>query len=277
MITNYFKLIIRNLKRRSLFTFINVTGLAIGLASVLVIISYVKDELSYDQFQSKHDQIYRITLDWLDDGKRTHMAAAEAPLAEVLEGKLTNVQGLVRIFPLPALVSMDKQAKNRETKFCFADSLFFNVFDFQFIQGNPQSALENPMSVVITESKAIEYFGRNDVVGKDIYYETDRDTYAFHVTGVIKDFPKQSHFKADFLASFQSMQQVMPWYNSWYYPQMHTYLLANPGVNEEELEQQINIEARKNHPVRVKEGERTYHLQRITDIHLNSNLAQEWE
>lgn len=277
MITNYFKLIIRNLKRRSLFTFINVTGLAIGLASVLVIVSYVKDELSYDQFHSKHDRIYRITLDWLDDGKRTHMAAAEAALAEALEGKLTDVQSLVRVFPLPALVSIDKQSKTRETKFCFADSLFFSVFDFQFIHGNPQSALDNPMSVVVTESKAIEYFGESDVVGRDIYYETDQDAFVFQVTGVINDFPKQSHFKADFLASFQSMKQVMPWYNSWYYPQMHTYLLANMGVNEKELERQINTEARKSHPVRVKEGERTYYLQKIADIHLRSNLAQEWE
>ncbi|MBZ0246014.1 MAG: ABC transporter permease [Cyclobacteriaceae bacterium] len=277
MFTNYLKLIIRNLKRRGLFTFINVTGLAIGLASVLVIISFVKDELSYDQFHSKHDQIYRITLDWLDDGKRTHMAAAEAPLAEALEGKLTGVQGLVRVYPLPALVSVDRQSKNRETKFCFADSIFFSVFDFQFIHGNPQSALENPMSVVLTESKAIEYFGKNDAVGKDIYYETDQDAFVFHVTGVIKDFPQQSHFKADFLASFQSMEQIMPWYNSWYYPQMHTYLLANPGIKEDDLERQINVEARKSHPVRVKEGERTYHLQKLTDIHLYSNLVQEWE
>ncbi len=277
MIVNYLKLVIRNLKRRSLFTFINVTGLAIGLASVLVIISYVKDELSYDQFHNKHDQIYRITLDWLDDGKRTHMAAAESALAEALEGKLTDVQGLVRVYPLPGLVSIDQQSKTRETKFCFADSLFFNVFDFDFIHGDPESSLKNPMAVVITESKANEYFGESEVVGKDIYFETDQDAFVFQVAGVIKDFPQQSHFKADFLASFHSMKQVMPWYNSWYYPQMHTYLLANPGVNEEELEQQINVEARKSHPVRVKDGERTYHLQKLTDIHLYSHLAQEWE
>ncbi|MEP2671591.1 MAG: ABC transporter permease [Cyclobacteriaceae bacterium] len=277
MIANYIKLVIRNLKRRSLFTFINVTGLAIGLASVLVIISYVKDELSYDQFHNKHDQIYRITLDWLDDGKRTHMAAAESALAEALEGKLTDVQGLVRVYPLPGLVSIDQQSKTRETKFCFADSLFFNVFDFDFIHGDPGSSLKNPMAVVITESKANEYFGESDVVGKDIYFETDQDPFVFQVSGVIKDFPQQSHFKADFLASFHSMKQVMPWYNSWYYPQMHTYLLSNPGVNQQELERQINIEARNSHPVRVKDGERTYYLQKLTDIHLHSHLVQEWE
>lgn len=277
MIANYIKLILRNLKRRGLFTFINVTGLAIGLASVLVIVSYVKNELSYDKFNSKHDRIYRITLDWLDDGKRTHMAAAEAPLAEVLEGKLAGVEGITRIFPLPGLVSIDQQQKTRETKFCFADSIFFGIFDFQFMHGDPKTALLDPMSVVLTKSKAIEYFGVTDVVGRDIYYETDRDTFVFHVTGVIQDFPQQSHFKSDFLASFHSMDQVMPWYKGWYYPPMYTYLLAAPGMKMVTLEREVNQEARKNHPVQIKEGERTYYLQKLTDIHLHSHLAQEWE
>lgn len=260
-----------------MFTFINVTGLAIGLASVLVIISYVRDELGYDKFHSKHERLYRITLDWLDDGKRTHMAAAEAPLADVLEGKLTDIQGLVRIFPLSGLVSTDQQSKTRENKFSFTDSIFFQLFDFEFIHGNAATALDHPMSVVVTESKAIEYFGVANVVGRDLYYENDNDVFLFQITGVIKDFPNQSHFKSDFLASFQSMKEVMPWYSSWYYPQMHTYLLAREGVDEKKLEQEINIEARKAHPVRVKEGERTYYLQKITDIHLHSHLAQEWE
>ncbi len=277
MLRNYLKLILRNIRHRSLFAFINVAGLAVGLASVLVIVSYVHDELSYDKFHAKHDRLYRITLDWLDDGKRTHMAAAEAPLADVLEGKLTGVEGLTRIFPLPALISIEKQQKNREPKFCFVDSIFFQLFDFNFIHGDPSHALLDPMAVVLTKTKAIEYFGTTNVVGKDLYYESDNETFVFHVTGVIEDFPHQSHFKADFLASFQSMKQVMPWYNNWYYPQMHTYLLARDGVNIKELEAQINVEARKNHPVRVKEGERTYYLQKLTDIHLHSNLAQEWE
>jgi len=277
MIANYFKLILRNLKKRKLFAFINVTGLAIGLASVLVIVAYVKNELSYDKFHTKHDRLFRITLDWLDDGKRTHMAAAESALAEALEDKLSGVQGIVRIFPLPALVSKDQQQKTRETKFCFADSIFFEVFDFQFIHGDKNFALTDPMAVVLTESKAIEYFGTTNVVGKDIYYETDQSPFVFHVTAVVKDFPPQSHFKADFVASFQSLREVMPWYKSWYYPQMHTYLLAAEGVNSADLQQQINVEARKSHPVRVKNGERTYYLQKITDIHLHSALAQEWE
>ncbi|HOO11091.1 MAG TPA: ABC transporter permease, partial [Cyclobacteriaceae bacterium] len=96
MIANYLKLILRNLKRRGLFTFINVAGLAIGLASVLVIVSYVKNELSYDKFNSKHDRLYRITLDWLDDGKRSHIAAVEPPLTEALMGKLSGVEGITR-------------------------------------------------------------------------------------------------------------------------------------------------------------------------------------
>lgn len=277
MIKSYIKLILRNLKRRSLFTVINVAGLAIGLASVLVIIAYVKDEMSYDKFHRKHERLYRITLDWLDDGKRTHIAAAESPLAEVLNGKLSGVEGIVRVYPLPALVSVDKQSKVRETAFCFADSIFFDLFDFQFIQGDPEHALKDPMAVVLTEKKAIEYFGSVNIIGRDIHYETDNVSAVFHVTGVIKDFPLQSHFNANFVASFQSMDEVMPWYKSWYYPQMHTYLLTQPGVNRYELEKQINIEARKNHPVQVKDGERTYYLQKLTDIHLHSNLVQEWE
>ncbi|MGE0589849.1 MAG: FtsX-like permease family protein, partial [Cyclobacteriaceae bacterium] len=139
------------------------------------------------------------------------------------------------------------------------------------------SALSARMSVVLTESKAIRYFGSTNVVGKDIHYETDQQSFIFHVSGVIKDLPQQSHFKADFLASFHSLEQVMPWYNSWYYPQMQTYLLAKEGSSKADLETQLNLEARKIHPNRIIEGERTYYLQQITDIHLNSNLEQEWE
>ncbi len=277
MIKNYLSLIVRNLRKRSLFALINVAGLAIGLACVLVIISYVKDELSYDKFHGKHDRIYRITLDWLDDGRRTHMAAVEPPLTEALNGKLTSIEKITRVFPFPALVSIDKENKTRETGFVFVDSVFFEIFDFHFIYGDVRSALNNPMAVVLTRSKAIEYFGVEDAVGRDVHYETDRQSFIFHVAGVIEDFPPQSHFTADFLASFHSMDQVMPWYNSWYYPQMHTYLLAKPGTAIDELEKQVNVQARSSHPPRIKEGERTYYLQPIIDIHLYSNLAQEWE
>lgn len=277
MIANYLKLILRNLKRRGLFTFINVAGLAIGLASVLVIVSYVKNELSYDKFNSKHDRLYRITLDWLDDGKRSHIAAVEPPLTEALMGKLSGVEGITRVFPLPGLVSIDQQEKARESKFCFADSIFFDLFDLQFIHGDRATALKGPMAVVLTQGKALEYFGKTDVVGRDIYFETEQGPFTFHITGVIQDFPIQTHFRADFLASFRSMEQVMPWYDSWYYPQMHTYLLARPGTNEAALQRQVNVEAVKSHPARIKDGERTYFLQKVTDIHLHSHLGQEWE
>ncbi len=276
MISSYIKLILRNLKRRSLFSILNVSGLAIGLASVLVIISYVRDELSYDQFHRKHEQIYRITLDWMDDGRRTHMAAVEPPLAEALNGRLTSVERLVRIYPIPGLVSVDRVNKTKETGFCYVDSVFFEMFDFEFLHGDVNTALLGPMSIVLTQTKAVEYFGRVNVVGEDLYYETDRQAFTFHVTGVIKDFPRQSHFSAGFLASFHSMDNVMPWYNSWYYPQMHTYVLVRPGTDLASLQQQINVEAKKSHPPQVKEGERTYYLQKMTDIHLYSKLQQEW-
>lgn len=277
MIAHYFKLILRNMRRRSLFSAINIIGLGVGLASVLVIVAYVRDEMSYDKFHSKHESIYRITLDWLDNGRMARMAAVEPPLSEGLSGKLSSVEMITRVFALPAIVSHQPDDKSRETGFCFADSSFFKVFDFEFIHGDPVNALRAPMSVVLTESKAIRYFGSPDIVGQDVHYETDRESFIFHVSGVIKDFPQQSHFRADFLASFHSLEQVMPWYNSWYYPQMQTYLLAETGVDKAELERQLNLEARKIHPNRIVEGERTYHLQNIADIHLTSNLEQEWE
>ncbi len=277
MISNYFKLIIRNLRKRSLFSLINIIGLAIGLASVMVIVSYVRDELSYDKFHSKHDRIYRITLDWLDDGKRTHLAAVEPPLTDVLNGKLTSIEKITRVFPLPALVSMDNVNKTKETGFCFADSVFFEIFDFMFLHGDRNTALSEPLSVVLTRSKALAYFGKIDVVGSELFYESDQASYTFQVTGVIEDFPPQSHFEADFVASFQSMDEVMPWYNSWYYPQMHTYLLAREGTVPMELENQINEEAGKNFPPQIEKGERTYYVQKISNIHLSSHLAQEWK
>ena len=274
---SHLRMMIRSLRGRSLFVAINVVGLSIGIASVLIIVAYIKDELSYDKFHSQYERIYRVTLDWLDDGKRTHLAAAESALAEVLDGKVAGVEKITRIYPIPGLISINQIDKNREQGFFFADSTFFEIFDLEFLQGNPEEALKDPMAVVITETKARAYFGSTTAVGKDIYYESESEQFTFHVTGVIKDFPTQSHFKGDFIASFHSLSSVMPWYRGWYYPQMYTYLLTGVDVEMAKLERDINEVARANHPARIKDGERTYYLQRITDIHLKSSLSQEWE
>lgn len=277
MTRSYITIALRNMHKRPLFSFINIVGLSVGLACVVVIAGYVLFMLSYDRMYENPENLYRLTMRWTDDGVETHTAMTVSPVAAVLEENRQAIKRITRVFPYSGLVSKDGIEKHRETKFCYADSLFFEMFTLPVKQGRRQGALDKPFSVVLTEQSAIKYFGTTNVVGEELIFEDERKAHRFTVTAVIENLPQNTHFNPDFIASFNTLDVIMPWYDNWHYPPMYLYLEAEKGQDIALLEREVQQQIAKHHPPYVKANDRHYFLQPVTDIHLHSNLANEWQ
>ncbi len=276
MLKNYLKIAIRSLIKNKVYSFINLAGLSIGLACVLVIVSYVNLELSYDKFHENHEDIYRVTEYRTRDGRQTHAATTFNPLADLLEAQVPAVERVVRMYPLSGFVSADKINKFRETGFTLVDSLFFETFTFKAVNGSLDGALDDPFSVVIPENKALEYFGTTDVIGHDLYFENATTRFTFNIAAVIKDVPQNSHFSPDFMASFSSIRTIQPNFNNWFHPAIYIYTQLKTGFNGRDLDEQMASMGEQHYPDYVKES-RVYESQNITNIHLNSDLVNEWQ
>ena len=279
MLKNYLTIAFRNLLKYKVYTFINLLGLAVGLACVLVIIAYVKLEFSYDQFHAHKDRIYRVAayVSFLD-GDEVRTAATYAPLASWLEGNFASIEKLARVFPYPTLVYTDPASKFKEDYFAFADSTFFEIFTFEPVAGELSMALDRPFSVVITQKIAHRFFGNINPIGEALTFEDDNGKHTFTVTAVIEDMPQHSHFSFDYVASFSSLPTVMPWYNNWHYPFMYTYLLLQEGASPDTLAKGFTqlVENRRD---LAQDGESKYEvfLQPLTGIHLHSDLEGEMQ
>lgn len=278
MLRNYFTIALRGILKSKVFSFINIAGLSIGLATVITIVAYVRLELSYDRFHADADNIYRITTERVNDGAPEHSAQSASALAPVLNESLAGLEKTVRILPYSGLVSIDKQNKVRESRFCFVDSSFFEVFGFRVREGSLSDALNRPLSLVITESAANRYFGSSSVVGRELFFEDTRKTLSFNIAAVIEDMPQNSHFKFDFIAAHTSLQSVWPnAMANWHYPPVYLYVKMTDGQSREAINEQLRTIALTHLPDYVKEEKRTFRAQRITDIHLHSALQNEWE
>lgn len=277
MLRNYLVMSFRSMSKKPLFSLINVFGLSSGLACVIVIAGYVLFMLSYDRQYEKPEDIYRVTMQWINDGVQQHSAMAVPTVAGAIAEGLHGVKNVVRVFPYSGLVSKDGIDKVRETRFCYADSGFFKLFNLKGQRGVLSSSLTAPFSVVLTEEMAIKYYGTADVVGQELFFEDERGTYRFNITAVIDNIPQNTHFNPDFIASMTTLDRTMTWYNNWHYPPMFAYIRAAEGYDAGTLQTALNAKVRKSQPPYIKENERSYFIQPVTDIHLHSNLANEWQ
>ena len=277
MIQSYFQTGLRLLWKKRAFTLINIVGLAIGLSAVLIISTYVREEMSYDRFHEDAGNIYRVTEKYKDDVMVVHSAKNHGPLSDVISGRVPGLKHAVRVLVYPAYASADKITKYREDRLIFADSTFFDVFTFRGVAGNPKTALLAPFSVVMTESSALKYFGKLDVLGREIVYEDERASFSFYVTAVIEDVPPNSHLDFDMLFNMASLNTIMPWFNNWHYPPMYLYIEGKKGSNLATLEENIQKASFDHQPPEVRDEKRQYFVQPITDIHLYSFLENEWK
>ncbi len=278
MLKNYFKIAFRNLQKYKSYAFINIFGLAVGLASCILIALYVQDELGYDDFHEHAERIVRLVEDRNDEGRESRLAITYGPLAPALEEDVAAVEHTVRVLPFSLLVHRDATTKFQEDQFVFVDSTFFEVFSFPLLQGDARTALEAPFSVVLTASAAHKYFGTASPVGRTLQARDDDDTYDFRVTGVVPDPPANTHLRFDFLASFSSMKTIYGgWVDdpqNWEHPPLYTYALLAEGADANALEAQLPALARK-HMGERRTATRSLHAQPLTDIRLHSSREYE--
>ena len=226
MIRNYIKTAFRNLLKNKGFTAINVLGLSLGLATCLLIVFYVFDELSYDRYNLNADRIYRINNDIKFGGNEASYSESPAPTAAALKADFPEVEQVARFRQRGGFQVKKGNQNIQEDMMTYADPAIFSIFTLPMVAGDPATALKETHSVVITEKMALKYFNNTDVVGKVL---TFNDTALYKVTGVIKNIPKQSHFNFDFFISMPSLAESKD--DSWFSNNFITYILFRPGTN----------------------------------------------
>lgn len=276
MFKNYFKTALRSLLKNKGFTFINVAGLALGLATVLLIVFYVVDELSYDRFNTKADRIYRVNTDLKAGSNETSFAITAPAVADALGKEFPEVERSMRIGQA-VNIRFKKGGEVIEEKNGFhCDADIFNIFTLPFLNGNAKTALTEPNSIVISKSLALKYFNTTEAVGKVMLLVSDSSLHK--VTGVMEDMPAQSHFKADIFFSMSPNTD-----HSWNHFNTGTYILLKQGTNPRTLESKFGALMRRNGSTPAFdynkfEASGNYirlSLTPLTDIHLHSNRQRE--
>lgn len=286
MFKNYVKIAIRNLLKNKGYSLINILGLAIGVATSLLIVLYVVNEWNYDQFHEKSDRIYRVVQTTSSETRMEEQATTPFPLAPVLDVEFPNlIQKTVRFFDMQeanhTFLNREDEISYKESDFYFVDSTFFDVFSAELIRGNPSEALKNPLSLVITEELAAKYFGDENPIGQSLSYKGIRD---MTVTGIMKAWPSQSHMKIDLVASFTSLNEIYAsstnYDQSWLWNPIWTYVLLEENVQAEALRSQLpSLKENYYYAYSGWPSDEVieFDLQPITDIHLTSNRDQEME
>lgn len=283
MIKNYIKTAFRSLRKNKGFTVINILGLALGLATCLLIVLYVVDELSYDRYNTKANRIYRVNEDLKLGDNNVRYAVCMPPLAKTLKAEYPYVENAVRLKYAGASHVKKGNFNVSESKIAFADASLFDVFTLPMINGNPASALMEPNSIVLTETTAKKYFNSTNVVGKTLLFN---DNTLCNVTGVIKDIPKQSHFNFDFFISMSSFPDSRS--NEWLRSDYNTYVLLKDQSDAKKLENSFpellkkfsgeQMKAQVNMSIEAFEKSGSFfrmNLTPLTDIHLHSNRSGE--
>ncbi len=271
MLKNYLKIAIRTIWKNKKLSAINIFGLATGIACSLLIFLFVKDELQYDRHHRDAGLIYRVVKDFVnDDGSRIPDATSPGPLAAAMQKEIPEVETITRVHPhwggTTRMEYGDK--KITEEKVWRVDSSFFKVFTVPFLKGNPETALSDINSIILTESTARRYFGDEDPIGKVLKMNGDQDVT---VTAVIADVPPQSHLHYDFLLSFRRLgPQVDVQWGSYNY---YTYVKVKPGTDIKAFEKKIQDVYERNQEERWS----AFYVQPLLDIHLTSKLKWELE
>jgi putative ABC transport system permease protein len=226
MIRNYIKTAFRNLLKNKGFTAINVLGLALGLATCLLIVFYVFDELSFDRYNVNLEHIYRLNNNIKFGGNEGSYSESPAPTAAALKADFPEIEQVTRFRQRGGNLVKKGDHNIQEDMMVYADPTIFKIFTLPMVDGDPATALKETHSVVINEKMALKYFNTTRAVGKVL---TFNDTALYKVTGVIKNIPKQSHFDFDFFISMSSLNESKE--DSWFNNNFDTYILFRPDAD----------------------------------------------
>lgn len=279
MFHSYIKIAIRNILKYKGYSLINVMGLAVGIACCVLILLYVQDELSYDRYHEKADRIFRVIEEVRLEGVGEESSSMPFPTGDTLPLEYPEaIEASVRFFnfQLPTMAierGTSGEKRFNEPRFFFADAEVFQVFDFPLLEGDPDTALVEPNTIVITEAMADKYFENENPMGKTLRIQGQIEV---QVTGLLKDIPPNSHFQFDFLASFATLRRVyggnLP--QNWYWNPCWTYILLKEGASAPELQARFPGLVQKYFPDSIKDKVEIK-LQPLRNIHLYSHLDYE--
>jgi len=268
MIKNYLLVAYRNLTRQSIFSFINIGGLAIGLAAFWLIMLYVANELSYDRFHEKAGRIYRVAQHASWNGGNFHLAVTPPPMADALKTEYPEIEQVVRLDAESGATLVYGEKRIQAGDMLFADKGFFNLFTHRFILGDPATALAQPQNLVLTETLAKKLFGDVSLaLNKTVSLGSNVSGL---VTAVIADVPANSHIG---FSGLRAMPTVTD--GSWENSSIYTYVLLKPNASVQQLSAKLPQFFTKY--IKPSTGDLDYRmeLQPLTSIHLHSNLGYE--
>ena len=281
MLKNYLTIALRNLRKYKGYSFINITGLAIGLACFILIVLFVRDEQSYERHHERADDIYRVVMDIRSSNAFQQTAQSPTAWGPDLQKDYPEVVSFTRMKPPNQKWMVGRPGKQfYEKGVAFVDSTVFDIFTIPLVRGDAETALDAPFTMVISEAMAAKYFGRDDPMGQTITLDSQFD---FEVTGIMKDMPRNGHFRFGFLPSISTLAQVPIYGNTNFleqqFPQIYTYVLLEPGTPPSVLEAKfpgfIETYVGAQFPLEEAGFEVNAFLQPLQDIHLHSNRENE--
>jgi putative ABC transport system permease protein len=303
MLRNYFKIAFRNLLRKRAFAVLNISGLAIGICSCLILFHYVSYEKSYDAFHTNADQIVRLRMDFHDQGKLTMQSATVFPgIAPLMKKEYPEVKDYCRLVDCRVawsnlepsqynlVISNDQHhIKALENKGFYADPSFLTMFTVPFIKGDPLSALNEPNSMIISENMAEKYFGKEEAIGKILTIREAGHMFSYEVKGVFTNYPANSHLAFNYLISYKTFDNLIHFLGKgkelnpetnldWY--DFYDYLLLRPGTDWKKLQADLPAfcDRHMNDPGGIARNSREdLYLMPLRDIYLHSHYNEEAE
>lgn len=268
MIKNYLKVILRNIKKHKGYSFINITGLAIGMACCLLISIWVLDELSFDRFHEDAESLFRVEENQHYSQGEYHVTVTPYPIAPALKEEIPGVKEATRY--VWARGGLFRYAENSFFEYAVraVDPSFFKIFSFPMVKGDEEKIFESPYSLVITEEMAEKYFGRSDPIGKVI---TVNNTHEFTVTGVIKNTPHNSILQFDMVVPYAFLEKIGVTSDEWGSNSIQTFVQLEENVTETQVNERIKDFIR----TRVKESRTDLVLFPFTKIHLHGYFGYE--
>jgi len=275
MFRNYIKIAFRNITRQKVYSSINISGLAIGLACCIALFLFVQYEFSFDNFQTKADRIYRV----VQHNQRAHgidyRESTPYPMAEALRLDFPQLEQVTQVFWNRNIVISYDNNRYQENHALFIEPQFLEIFDVQWINGDPNSAINDPNTVILTESLAEKYFGIEPAIGKVIRLGNKTDV---KITGIIKDSPKNTHLPYTMMVSSSTLKTFLDFdYNSWNLNTSNSlcYILAPQYFSIPDFESRLpGFQTKFRTPETARKE--TFHLQPLKDIHFDSRYSSHY-
>jgi len=276
MFHNYLKTALRNLWKRKSFSLINIVGLAIGMAVSFLILLYVWNEVTYDRFHENAANIYRLATQLDAQGRHFEVASVPAPMGPAMVDQFPEVVRAARLRDFGTRVVSYEEKLYEESKIYHADPDLFRVFTIPVIRGNPETWLQAPFQMLVTEEMAEKYFGSEDPLGKSIKID---NKYTYNITGIVGKMPENSHFKFNMIGSLSSLDQIRKDLNMWMGFNYATYILMEGHPSIEQVTAKYNDLLMSNIPDQFRQlgAEVKIFLQPLKSIHLQSHLEGEME